>query len=272
MLRKKVGETIEWRAEASGTEGPTGELHVMSGTVKRELADGRLEVQGEDDRLHVVRLAWVEESDREVVERRRDALDALATDGELREIVADIVNFRQPEQRAKQYGEAAKRYHRYLQSLPEEAPAPKRCVHLADGATPFAGAVPCSECGLWAVDDDGEFTHEEGVDDLRCPDGLSNDAMEALGLIVATASDDRELPHCGGCRAFYSPKEWKERGEAHGLDAALIVVFDGGDLAHYFNPSYESGALLSKMHKALVAMGFRYELCTHWYAAVYPRG
>ena len=73
----------------------------------------------------------------------------------------------------------------------------------------------------------------------------------------------------GGCRAFYTNKEWKERGEEYGLNAKLILVHDGGSLARYCNLDYMDIAAYNKLEKALSEAGYWMESCTSWYSAVY---
>lgn len=73
----------------------------------------------------------------------------------------------------------------------------------------------------------------------------------------------------GGCKAFYSPQEWIEKGEEYGARSTLILVHDGGDLAPYCNYDYECYGLIEKMNKALGEFGYYIENCTSWYSAVY---
>lgn len=73
----------------------------------------------------------------------------------------------------------------------------------------------------------------------------------------------------GGCKAFYSTTEWKERKESYGLNSGLIVVHDGGDLAKYCNLDYESYLDCKKLNQALGEIGYYIEGCTCWYSAVY---
>ena len=70
-------------------------------------------------------------------------------------------------------------------------------------------------------------------------------------------------------RSFYTPAEWKARGERYGLQSELIVVHDGGDLASFFNPDYGSWKLQSAMNEALEKAGYYAEPCTTWYTAIY---
>ena len=81
----------------------------------------------------------------------------------------------------------------------------------------------------------------------------------------------RKMTDTGGCRAFYTPEEWKERGERYGLTSELIVVHDGGDLAPFFNWDYERRDLRESMDKALKKAGYYCEQMTCWYAAIYKK-
>lgn len=70
-------------------------------------------------------------------------------------------------------------------------------------------------------------------------------------------------------RNFYSPAEWRARGERYGLQSELIVVHDGGDLASFFNPDYMCWNLQTTMNEALEKAGYYAEPCTSWYTAIY---
>ncbi len=78
-------------------------------------------------------------------------------------------------------------------------------------------------------------------------------------------------PKTGGCRAFYTPGQWRARGEEHGRNSRLIIVHDGGDLAPLINLDYESYTLHDRFMDRVREMvpGILIEPCTGWYAAVY---
>jgi len=104
-----------------------------------------------------------------------------------------------------------------------------------------------------------------GRDCWAMPDKLSAKGVKAWGAIVALAKK-HELSD-GGCRVFYSPKEWAARGERYGCKSKLVVVYDGGefgDICKFDGPFYEE-LLASPMMKGLFI-----EECTGWYSAVYP--
>ena len=97
-------------------------------------------------------------------------------------------------------------------------------------------------------------------------DSLQGESLKIANAILNILPVDASG---GGCRAFYSPKEWKERKEDYGLNSVLIVVHDGGDLAKYCNPDYESYSDCENLNKALEKIGYYLEGCTCWYSAVY---
>ena len=74
----------------------------------------------------------------------------------------------------------------------------------------------------------------------------------------------------GGCHAFYTPEEWKERGETYGLNSILIVVHDGGNLAPLLNLDYMEYDLHNRMTSAFDDTDFYVEQCTGWSSAIYP--
>lgn len=76
------------------------------------------------------------------------------------------------------------------------------------------------------------------------------------------------LDYTGGCRTFYSPKEWAERGEEYGWSSELIVVYDGGDVRECFDShiKYDHEEAITA---ALSEVGLYPERCTGWYSAIY---
>lgn len=72
-----------------------------------------------------------------------------------------------------------------------------------------------------------------------------------------------------GCHAFYSPQQWKERGEKYGHDALLILVYDSGDITTCMDPAQGQHDLIDRFMENLERNGFVIEPCTHWYSAIY---
>lgn len=103
---------------------------------------------------------------------------------------------------------------------------------------------------------------------LRQPEGLSAAGVAAYQTVLQFIGGN-DLGSTGGCKAFYSPAEWRERGEEYGLESELILCHDGGCLAPCCNWDYECYALVEKLRKALEKAGCWVEQCTSWYSAVY---
>jgi hypothetical protein len=103
--------------------------------------------------------------------------------------------------------------------------------------------------------------------DLAIPAG----DLSGLGLQAACCIRqflyEKELTFTGGCRLFYSPQEWKDRGEHYCTEAELILVYDGGDF-HSLVHSV-TGESFNKLSKRLAKLGLYIEPGTGWYAGVY---
>lgn len=104
--------------------------------------------------------------------------------------------------------------------------------------------------------------------DLAMPEGLTAKGKKAYKAIMGLL-ESLGYTYTGGCKAFYSPKEWKQRGEDYGLQSVLIVVHDGGDLSAVFNDMYAAPGVMEAAGKALKDAGFYSEPCTCWYTAIY---
>ena len=104
--------------------------------------------------------------------------------------------------------------------------------------------------------------------DLERPSNLSKAGNKAYDVIMAFLRQ-HDLTYAGGCKAFYTPEEWKSRGEQYGAKAELVVVHDGGDVAAVCNLDYENYGLHDALQEALTNAGLFLEGCTCWYSAVY---
>lgn len=104
--------------------------------------------------------------------------------------------------------------------------------------------------------------------DFEIPSGLSELGRQAAQAILDLVLRD-EPEASGGCRSFYSPDEWKERSEEYGCNSELIVVYDGGSLAKYFNWDYECDSCAEEMMAILRKLGIYSEQCTCWYSGIY---
>ena len=104
--------------------------------------------------------------------------------------------------------------------------------------------------------------------DLAEPANLSVEGKKAYNAIMAFLNK-REMTFTGGCKAFYSPQEWQERGEQYGEGAELIVVHDGGDLSYIFNLDHGFYDLSEAMDKVIEKSGNYAEAMTCWATAIY---
>ena len=104
------------------------------------------------------------------------------------------------------------------------------------------------------------FDAEWSTDHL---DGLARRAADAL---VALMADDATT---GGCRPFYTPDEWRARGESYGLTSVLVCCHDGGTLSHMLDLSQAGYDVQRAVRDALTPLGLFVEQCTGWYSAVY---
>ncbi len=122
--------------------------------------------------------------------------------------------------------------------------------------------------------------------DLDRPEGLGEAGIRAFDIIVSYLRVHGRTS-TGGCRAFYSSKEWRARGEQYGTESHLVVVYDGGALRPVFSmdaacdlgcvgqqaggPRSAPYALYEGMQDKLGEAGLYFEECTRWYCAVYSR-
>lgn len=97
--------------------------------------------------------------------------------------------------------------------------------------------------------------------DWDIPEGLTHAGFNAA-VTLRQQAVQQGLVNAGGCKVFYSPQEWRERGEQYGTESELVVVYDGSDARYLaeFNPTVE---------EVLARLNLFVECCTHWYAAVY---
>jgi len=102
--------------------------------------------------------------------------------------------------------------------------------------------------------------------DFQIPEGLSEKGRKAAETLLRLAGPDADG---GGCRAFYTPEEWADRGEQYGLKSHLIICHDGGDLARFLNWDYCDYKATEAAVEALSEHGVYVEQCTGWYSAIY---
>jgi len=108
----------------------------------------------------------------------------------------------------------------------------------------------------------------EAPRELQIPDGLSTWGLFAAAAIYNFLLEEEAL-HAGGCKMFYSPQEWRDRKEDHGVNAELIVCHDGGAHAPYFSLDCGRYSAHDRMDSFLRGLGLMMEQCTTWYSAIY---
>lgn len=101
------------------------------------------------------------------------------------------------------------------------------------------------------------------------PTTMTKRQREAADIVMRVAQDFEPRTLDNGSRDFYTPDEWRARGESYGLNGSLIVVHDGGNLAPLFNHDYGYSSWVRVMRKSLEAEDFYVEACTPWYSAVF---
>ncbi|WP_396908701.1 hypothetical protein [Mycolicibacterium sp.] len=103
------------------------------------------------------------------------------------------------------------------------------------------------------------------------PEGLCADGQRAAEVIRDFLIEKDATYHGGGGR-FYTPQQWKARGEEYGWSSSILVVtHDGGEHARFFNLDYEAYKAHDEFRNRLAEHGFWMEACTCWYAAIYKR-
>jgi hypothetical protein len=112
------------------------------------------------------------------------------------------------------------------------------------------------------------------IEDLNAmPEGLSTKGRQAYKVIMDAMTLVTGTVDTGGCKTFYSPAQWKARGEQYCHGAELIVVYDGGDVAGFFNYEYamafDNYSLINDMDQQLSNAGFYGEQGTNWYSGIY---
>jgi hypothetical protein len=88
-------------------------------------------------------------------------------------------------------------------------------------------------------------------------------------IFMKVAKKYVDEPSGGGCKTFYTPDEWKARGEDYGTESELVVVYDGGDFHSICNTGMGFYTAHESLQEELDKAGYFFEQCTGWYGAVY---
>lgn len=92
--------------------------------------------------------------------------------------------------------------------------------------------------------------------------------MKLVEKIASEVLKEKEI-FTGGCNPFYTPEEWRARGEEYGLNSELIICHDGGDYAYLCNTDHGFYELTDMFSQKLKEHGYFLEACTCWYSALY---
>jgi len=120
---------------------------------------------------------------------------------------------------------------------------------------------------------------------INTPDNLNEDGAKALEVIRKFLTERGVDDERNDSKVFWSPAEWKAKGEMYGTESVLIVMYDGSYVRNVFSMDacYEIGCMVRQetgksinayepyeaLQDALREEGFFFEECTGWYAAVY---
>lgn len=107
-------------------------------------------------------------------------------------------------------------------------------------------------------------------DNWAVPTGLSRKARKLALAIVKLA---KERNWYAGQKVFWSPKQWKDKGEHYGLNAELVILHECGDHAPFFSLDHSSYTGSYKQYdeqvKFLSGYGFYSEGLYTWSSAIY---
>ena len=115
---------------------------------------------------------------------------------------------------------------------------------------------------------DGEAALTAESRELAMPEGLSEKGQQAYKLLV-DLMHKHEMTFTGGCKAFYSPAEWKARDARFCCNSELVVVYDGGHARYFCSLDWHDATLYNEFRLALAAIGCHFEEAEHWYGGVY---
>ena len=96
-----------------------------------------------------------------------------------------------------------------------------------------------------------------------------DDTASVIKTIRAFMRKENPEANSGGGVTFYTPAEWKARGEQYGLNSVLVIAHDGGDMAAYCDYAQARFGSVERFARHLESHGYFIESCTCWYSAVY---
>lgn len=112
------------------------------------------------------------------------------------------------------------------------------------------------------------------LDQIKIPTGLSAKGRKAAYAILRTLKAHKVdyISSVPNARLFYTPQEWRDRGEQYGTESELVVLYEEGDHRRFFAMGGEPADYRTHeaMRAALDVVGVYHEECNGWYGAVYP--
>lgn len=107
--------------------------------------------------------------------------------------------------------------------------------------------------------------------ELALPEDIPQNVKNALLELRDVAGRVWDRPaSTGGCKAFYSPQEWRDKGwEAH-EKVLCVVCHDGGDLAPFFNLDYQDYKAFDKMDRIFRGRGIYAEAISSTHTHILP--
>lgn len=105
-------------------------------------------------------------------------------------------------------------------------------------------------------------------EEYKAPAGLCAEGRAARRALLKLAGYDS---YHGGGPAFYTPEEWRARGEQYGCNSLLVIVHECSTLGRFLSYDEFDYAAIDRLNKALDKLGLYAEQCTRWYSAIYRR-
>ena len=153
-----------------------------------------------------------------------------------------------------------------------EANDPK-ALQQCEAALAPAWPTPKAQEQAWIRAEGGEaelftLTKLDPTDAAR-PEGLSPRGNKAYEIICRFL-EAHDLAFTGGCRLFYSPAEWRERGESYCGNSELVIVYDGAEAKYALSLDGLRYDIHELLRSELGDVDLFTEEGTHWYSGVYP--
>lgn len=104
--------------------------------------------------------------------------------------------------------------------------------------------------------------------ELDIPEALSSD-MRCIIRGLRYWLLNRGDAFTGGCKAFWTPDEWRDNGYGVNSKVECVIVHDGGSLAKYFNMDYMDYKAFDDMHRFLNLRGYWAEAQTSCVTFIY---